>query len=51
MFSVGKTALVQQFVNNMFSVQSHYQATVVVDILTKHIYVDDRAITLQVRWD
>lgn len=37
-----------QFVNNVFSV--HYKATVGVDILTKRVYVDDRATTLQI-WD
>jgi len=46
-FSVGKSSLMQQFVNNMFSQQ--YKATVGVDILTKRVYVDDRPLTLQVR--
>jgi len=44
--SVGKTSLMHQFVNNEFSV--HYKATVGVDILTKRVYVDNQAMTLQV---
>jgi len=47
MSSVGKTSLMHQFVNNVFSAK--YRATIGVDILTKHIYVDDQAVTLQVR--
>jgi len=39
--SVGKTSLLRQFVNN--------EATANVDILTKRIYVEDQALTLQVR--
>ena len=47
LFSVGKTSLLHQFVNNIFTV--HYKATIGVDILTKRVHVDDRVVTLQVR--
>ena len=46
-FSVGKTSLMHQFVNNVFSI--HYKATIGVDILSKRVFVDGQAMTLQVR--
>lgn len=43
---VGKTSLMNQFVNKKFSNQ--YKATIGADFLTKEITVDDRNITMQV---
>lgn len=45
---VGKTSLMQQFVNNKFSHQ--YKATIGADFLTKDIVVDNKPVTLQI-WD
>ncbi len=45
---VGKTSLMQQFVNKKFSTQ--YKATIGADFLTKEIEIDDRSITMQL-WD
>jgi Ras-related protein Rab-7A len=45
---VGKTSLMHQFVNNVFTTQ--YKATIGVDILSRTIDVDKRAVTLQI-WD
>lgn len=45
---VGKTSLMNQFVNKKFSNQ--YKATIGADFLTKEVMVDDRMVTLQV-WD
>lgn len=46
LFSVGKTSLMNQYVNKKFSNQ--YKATIGADFLTKEIVVDDRLVTLQV---
>jgi GTPase SAR1 family protein len=46
MFSVGKTSLMNQFVNKKFSNQ--YKATIGADFLTKEVMVDNRLVTLQV---
>lgn len=43
---VGKTSLMNQFVNKKFSGQ--YKATIGADFLTKEIMVDDRVVTMQV---
>lgn len=45
---VGKTSLMQQFVNNKFSHQ--YKATIGADFLTRDIVVDNKHVTLQI-WD
>ena len=45
---VGKTSLMNQFVNNKFSTQ--YKATIGADFLTKEITIDDKSVTLQI-WD
>ena len=45
--SVGKTSLMNQYVNKRFSNQ--YKATIGADFLTKEIMVDDRLVTMQVR--
>ncbi|KNC85691.1 Ras-like protein Rab-7a [Sphaeroforma arctica JP610] len=45
---VGKTSLMNQFVNKKFS--SQYKATIGADFLTKEVIVDDRVVTLQI-WD
>lgn len=45
---VGKTSLMNQFVNKKFSGQ--YKATIGADFLTKEIMVDDRVVTMQI-WD
>uniref|UniRef100_A0A1I8H149 Rab-like protein n=2 Tax=Macrostomum lignano TaxID=282301 RepID=A0A1I8H149_9PLAT len=45
---VGKTSLMNQFVNRKFSNQ--YKATIGADFLTKELMVDDRVVTLQL-WD
>ncbi|GMG99057.1 hypothetical protein Nepgr_000897 [Nepenthes gracilis] len=45
---VGKTSLMNQFVNHKFTNQ--YKATIGADFLTKEIQIDDRLFTLQI-WD
>jgi len=45
---VGKTSLMNQFVNKKFS--SQYKATIGADFLTKEVLVDDRLVTMQI-WD
>jgi len=45
---VGKTSLMNQFVNKKYSNQ--YKATIGADFLTKEILVDDRLVTMQI-WD
>ena len=44
--SVGKTSLMNQYVNKKFSTQ--YKATIGADFLTKEVMVDDRLVTMQV---
>ena len=44
---VGKTSLMNQYVNKKFS--SQYKATIGADFLTKEVQVDDRLVTMQVR--
>ncbi len=43
---VGKTSLMNQYVNKKFS--SQYKATIGADFLTKEVQVDDRLVTMQV---
>lgn len=45
---VGKTSLMNQYVNKRFSTQ--YKATIGADFLTKEVQVDDRLVTMQI-WD
>jgi Ras-related protein Rab-7A len=45
---VGKTSLMNQYVNRRFSNQ--YKATIGADFLTKEVMVDDRLVTMQL-WD
>ncbi|OVF07177.1 putative Rab family GTPase [Clavispora lusitaniae] len=45
---VGKTSLMQQFVNNKFSHQ--YKATIGADFLTKDLTIDNKSVSLQI-WD
>lgn len=45
---VGKTSLMNQYVNKKFSNQ--YKATIGADFLTKEVAVDDRLVTMQI-WD
>lgn len=45
---VGKTSLMNQYVNQKFSNQ--YKATIGADFLTKEVMIDDRLVTLQI-WD
>ncbi|KAJ8598174.1 hypothetical protein CTAYLR_007359 [Chrysophaeum taylorii] len=45
---VGKTALMNQYVNKRFS--SSYKATIGADFLTKEVMIDDKLVTLQI-WD
>lgn len=45
---VGKTSLMNQFVNKKFSNQ--YKATIGADFLTREVMVDNRLVTLQI-WD
>ncbi|ORX53808.1 hypothetical protein BCR36DRAFT_582065 [Piromyces finnis] len=45
---VGKTSLMNQYVNKKFSNQ--YKATIGADFLTKEVMVDDKLITIQI-WD
>ena len=47
--SVGKTSLMNQYVNKKFSNQ--YKATIGADFLTKEVMVDDRLVTMQVSYD
>lgn len=47
LFSVGKTSLMNQYVNKKFSNQ--YKATIGADFLTKEVTVDDRLVTMQVK--
>lgn len=47
-YSVGKTSLMNQYVNKKFSNQ--YKATIGADFLTKEVFVDDRPVTMQI-WD
>jgi Ras-related protein Rab-7A len=44
--SVGKTSLMNQYVNKKFS--SQYKATIGADFLTKEVMIDDKLVTLQV---
>ena len=43
---VGKTSLMNQYVNKKFS--SQYKATIGADFLTKEVMIDDKLVTLQV---
>uniref|UniRef100_A0A4W4F2P8 RAB7a, member RAS oncogene family n=1 Tax=Electrophorus electricus TaxID=8005 RepID=A0A4W4F2P8_ELEEL len=43
---VGKTSLMNQYVNKKFS--SQYKATIGADFLTKEVMVEDRLVTMQV---
>jgi len=43
---VGKTSLMNQYVNRKFSNQ--YKATIGADFLTKEVMVDDRLVTMQI---
>lgn len=45
---VGKTSLMNQYVNNKFSNQ--YKATIGADFLTRDVDVGDRRVTMQVRF-
>ncbi|KAK9799380.1 hypothetical protein WJX73_007155 [Symbiochloris irregularis] len=45
---VGKTSLMNQYVNKKFS--SQYKATIGADFLTKEVHVDDKLVTMQI-WD
>eukprot|EP00884_Botryococcus_braunii_P001115 jgi/Botrbrau1/11003/Bobra.101_1s0001.1 len=45
---VGKTSLMNQYVNKKFS--SQYKATIGADFLTKEVQIDDRLVTMQI-WD
>ena len=45
---VGKTSLMNQYVNKKFSGQ--YKATIGADFLTKEVMVDDRIVTMQVSY-
>ena len=49
LYSVGKTSLMNQYVNHKFSNQ--YKATIGADFLTKEVIVDDRLVTMQVNDD
>lgn len=44
--SVGKTSLMNQYVNKRFSNQ--YKATIGADFLTKEVVIDERVVTMQV---
>ncbi|KAG2455787.1 RAB7 protein, partial [Polypterus senegalus] len=48
LYCVGKTSLMNQYVNKKFSNQ--YKATIGADFLTKEVMVDDRLVTMQI-WD
>ncbi|XP_038603901.1 ras-related protein Rab-7a-like isoform X2 [Tachyglossus aculeatus] len=45
---VGKSALMNQYVNNRFS--NRYRATIGADFLTKDLWLDDQTVTVQI-WD
>src|SRR5580765_3891865 len=45
---VGKTSLMNQYVNKKFSNQ--YKATIGADFLTKEVMVEDRIVTMQVMY-
>lgn len=45
---VGKTSLMNRYVQNSFSIQ--YKGTIGADFMTKEVDVDDRTVTLQI-WD
>ncbi|CAN6661482.1 ypt/Rab-type GTPase Ypt7p [Trichomonascus vanleenenianus] len=45
---VGKTSIMQQYVNKKFSTQ--YKATIGADFLTKELHIDDRKVVMQI-WD
>ena len=45
--SVGKTSLMNQYVNQKFSKQ--YKATIGADFLTKTVMIEDKRVTMQVR--
>ncbi len=45
---VGKTSVIQQYVNGKFTLQ--YKATIGADFLTKEIDIDDKTVTMQL-WD
>ena len=45
-YRVGKTSLMNQYVNKRFS--SQYKATIGADFLTKEVMIDDRLVTMQV---
>jgi Ras-related protein Rab-7A len=45
-FRVGKTSIMNQYVNKRFSTQ--YKATIGADFLTKEVMIDDKLVTLQV---
>jgi len=45
---VGKTALMNQYVNKRFS--ASYKATIGADFLTKEVMIDEKLVTLQI-WD
>lgn len=49
LYRVGKTSLMNQYVNKKFSNQ--YKATIGADFLTKEVMVDDRLVTMQVSSD
>ena len=44
--AVGKTSLMNQFVNKKFTAQ--YKATIGADFLTKEVMIDDKIVTLQI---
>ena len=46
--SVGKTSLMNQYVNQKFSKQ--YKATIGADFLTKTVMIEDKRVTMQVRY-
>ena len=46
--SVGKTSLMNQYVNRKFSNQ--YKATIGADFLTKEVMIEDKLVTMQVRF-
>mmetsp|Transcript_16694 Transcript_16694/g.16611 ORF Transcript_16694/g.16611 Transcript_16694/m.16611 type:complete len:205 (-) Transcript_16694:31-645(-) len=46
--AVGKTSLMNQYVNKRFTQQ--YKATIGADFLTKEVMIDDKLVTLQI-WD